>query len=181
MKKLYPIKDFPEYLITDSGEVFSKNGRWDKNIKKLKLRIVQGYTRTCLYKNKKRHDEFVHRLVAKTFIPNPENKPEINHKNGIRNDNRASNLEWCTQSENVKHAYDILGRKAPKPWLGKFGKDNKRSRLVLQIKNDKIIAEFWGTSEASRKTGINQRNINSCCTGKRHSAGGYCWRYKSIK
>lgn len=61
---------------------------------------VEGYSRILLMKNAKKKRYMCHRLVASTFIPNPENKPFVNHRNGIRNDNRVVNLEWCTQSEN---------------------------------------------------------------------------------
>lgn len=71
--------------------------------------ISEGYTRIVLMKNSIRKRYMCHKLVAQAFIPNPDNKPYINHKNGIRWDNRASNLEWVTQSENELHSYRVLG------------------------------------------------------------------------
>lgn len=70
--------------------------------------IMEGYTRIVLMKEHKRKRFMCHRLVAETFIPNPENKPYINHINGIKYDNRVSNLEWVTQSENELHSFRIL-------------------------------------------------------------------------
>lgn len=64
-----------------------------------------GYSRVCLFKNGKRYKPLVHKLIAITFIPNPENKPVINHKDGNKQNNCVDNLEWTTQSENVKHSY----------------------------------------------------------------------------
>ena len=179
MSRALQIKDFPDYYATDSGDIYSRNYERTGRIKKLILvKGNTGYLRVCLHKNKKQFNKSVHRLVAKAFIPNPENKPYINHKNGIKTDNRVENLEWCTQSENSKHAYRILGRVPPCPTKGKFGKDNPLSKKIIQIKDGVVIAEFCGINDAERATGIKRQNISQCCRGIRKSAFGYQWKYK---
>lgn len=71
--------------------------------------IVEGYQRIVLMKEARKKRYMCHRLVAETFVPNPENKPYVNHINGIKSDNRACNLEWVTQSENELHSFRVLG------------------------------------------------------------------------
>lgn len=178
--KAFQIKDFPGYYITDTGDVYSRNYSHTGRIKKLKPGKTKiGYLNVALCKGNKVKYKLIHRIVAETFVPNYENKLEVNHKNGIKTDNKAENLEWTTRSENEKHAYQVLKRyHAPAPMLNRFGEDNPKSKLVLQIKNNVIIARFWGTKEACRKTGIFQSNISKCCLGKRKSAGGYQWKYE---
>lgn len=98
------IKDYPNYSISNTGLVRNditgklKQLRHDKN----------GYLVCGLYNHQKRKEYKIHRLIAEYFIPNPDNKPYINHINGIKDDNRLENLEWCTAHENNYHAWNVL-------------------------------------------------------------------------
>lgn len=144
----------------------------------LKGSFRYGYriVRLCKNGNVKRY--MVHRLVAQAFIPNPENKPSVNHIDGVPNNNMLSNLEWATYSEQQNHRHHVLHQKVGRAYLGKFGKEHNKSKTVYQILNEKIIAEFGSTKEAERKTHIDSTSIGRCCNGKQGTAGGFRWRYK---
>jgi len=97
------VKKFPNYCVSSLGNIKGTSG------KKFKLLTRGGgYLYKDFYEQGHKKRISIHRLVAKLFIPNPENKPDVNHKNGIKTDNRAENLEWVTKSENMIHAV-ILG------------------------------------------------------------------------
>jgi len=104
LQNFRPIKDFEDrYFVSVNGEVYSK-----KTKRLLKpLENEKGYLSVELWRNYKRVVKKIHRLVAETFLENPRNLKEINHKDGNKQNNRAENLEWCTRSENLKHAYKM--------------------------------------------------------------------------
>ena len=128
--------------------------------------------------NRNRKKIFSHVIVAKAFIPNPENKPCVNHKNGIKSDNRASELEWVTRSENTKHAYRLGLLKVNKTALGKKGVLSPHSIKINQLtKEGEFIKEWPSQSEAGQTLGINPGNIWSAMNDRYKSTGGFKWEY----
>ncbi len=114
------------YFASEDGEIWSS-----KTKRKLKKATTKyGYeVISATFGSRKSIKQFrVHRLIAITFLDNPLNKPQVNHINGIKNDNRLENLEWCTASENEHHSYNILGKIGSRPMLGRKGINNPFSK-----------------------------------------------------
>ena len=162
------------YQISSLGRVKSLGNK--SNHKKpiiLKQSLVMQYLCVGLTKNSKGKMYKVHRLVADAFIPNPKNKPQVNHINGNKIDNRVENLEWNTESENLKHAFKNGLKKQY------IGSENSRSKQVkqIEIKTNVVINVFGSIREAERITGVPHSNITKCCNNDYKSAGGYIWRF----
>lgn len=120
----------------------------------------------------------VHRLVAEAFIPNPENKSEVNHKDGNKSNNNVDNLEWTTHQENMKHAYNTGLSTAY--WTGKRGWNSTTGRPVKQIniKTGEVINIYGSMEEAARQLNIKSpSNIRGCIIGRQKSCAGYKWEY----
>jgi hypothetical protein len=131
------------------------------------------YKTVNLSKNNKDKTLYIHRLVWIAFIDNSENKPEINHKNWIREDNRLENLEWVTSKENDKHKFEVLWYKHPKWWKSKL------SRKVNQYTLDwKFIKTHWWIREAERSLWYNTCTwIYKVCKWKLKHSLGFIWKY----
>ena len=150
-----------DYSVSTEGEV-----RKDTTNYILSQSSQQDYKFVGLLINGKQKRMRVHRMVALTFIDNPDNKPYVNHINGNRSDNNVENLEWVTPSENTQHAVNT--------GLFKSG----RNRAVIQYNlNGEQMATFESASEAARQTGGSQSKITMCCRRQRDSANEYQWRY----
>ena len=166
MEQWKPIKGYEElYEISSYGNICIKTKE-----KKFKLnKNSRGYIVITFTKNKIQKSYSVHRLVAEAFIPNPENKPQVNHINGDKTDNRVENLEWCTGSENMKHCY-------------KNNLQKKRCKRVTQYTLDNQFVKTWDSLiQIEKELNINHSKISMVCNGKRKNAGNYIWRFANEK
>lgn len=176
--------DYPNYSVSNYGEV--RNDTTGGLLHPWTGKV--GYKMVKLNDNGKWQNKTVHRLVALTFIPNPQNKATVNHKDGDKTNNRLDNLEWATYSENNYHAYNVLdsgrvrrveqskrqkGVPHSKEWSMKIGK--ARAIKVRRIEDGKI---FNSMREAKEYMGVSSAgHICSACRGKRNIAHGYHWEY----
>ena len=148
----------------------------------------KGYKCLCLYKNGKHKNSKMHRLVATAFIPNPENKPFVNHIDGNVANNNVENLEWVTPSENITHAYRIGLRKVSvktREQARKMGKKywrlqiNMRKKPVIMICKDGSEHWFESINEAARQVNGYPTSVMLCCRGERKTHKGCRWKYAS--
>ena len=150
-----------DYSVSTEGEV-----RKDTTNYILSQSSQQDYKFVTLLINGQQKRMRVHSMVAMTFIENPDNKPYVNHINGIRYDNNVENLEWVTQSENIQHAVRT----------GLMQNGRKKAVIQYNLNGDRM-ATFESASEAARQTGGSQSKITMCCKRQRETANDYQWRY----
>lgn len=160
------LKNYDNYLIYENGSIWSiKNKRF------LKPYIgTKGYNIVTLYNDRGRRNFRLHKLVAENFVPNPLNKPDVNHKDENKNNNSHLNLEWTTKIEN-----NLYGTRGIRSGLSRKGNDKICKRVSQYTKDNVFIREFPSITVAKENTKID--NITYCCQGKRKTAGGYIWRY----
>ena len=144
------------YFVTENGEVFH-------NEKKLKpYKQSKGYLKVDIWDNNKKIPTYVHRMVAETFIPNPENHTQVNHIDGDKTNNRVENLEWCSQSQNIQHRIKIL----------KVGMDQNHkgtkipSKEVLILRWKRSINYPINIEETAKKWGITPKYLSKVIRGK---------------
>ena len=157
-EELKDIKDYEGlYAITRDGNVWSY-----KSNKFLKHKLARGYHQVILCKEGKGKTYYIHRLVAKVFIPNPDNLPQVNHKDEDKSNNCVENLEWCDVKYNIN--YGTRTKRAAK-------------KQSIPVYCEELNRTFNSQVEAAKELGLNRCNIVSCCKGKRKTTGGYHWRY----
>lgn len=140
-------------------------------IKWRKLSENKNYIRVCLYKNKIWVNYLIHRLVAKAFIKNPENKTQINHINGIKNDNRVENLEWMTSSENNLHKFKVLWYKNNiQKW------QNIVHKNIWQYDLEWKLIKVWGSLAWINNYWFNRSNIYLVIKWKRSRYKNFIWK-----
>ena len=134
----------------------------------------RGYKRVGLSKEGIVKFYSVHRLVAKAFIPNPQNKPCIDHINTIRDDNRVENLRWVTHEENSRNEITVSKH------IGLLVNRVDQSKKVYQYDlNGNLVGQFQSISEAGRN-GYNIAHISSCCNGERKTHRDFIWSFSLI-
>lgn len=166
------IFDFPNYEVSNKGNIRSKEYNDSlghlRSSKKLKKQVNNcGYEYVILSSKEEKHKTLtVHRIVAKTFIPNPEEKEDVNHIDGNKLNNNVNNLEWTTTQENIIKRYEI-------------GIDGNNYKRVSQFDKDgNLVGSFPSSYEAERITGISRTHIGGCWRGERLTAGGYVWKFE---
>ena len=172
MERWAQIGDY-HYSVSSDGQI--RNDETGK-LKTL-VQNEDGYYKVDLYNHGQRTTKRVNRLVAEAFIPNPENKPQVNHVDGNKINNDVSNLEWTTGSENMIHAYNT-GLESPHASYGMLGKRNPnggaKGREVICVETGE---HYKNVAEAERKTGIPDSTIFDCLKGLSSHAHGYHFEF----
>lgn len=173
------------YEVSNLGNVRSLgNGKTWKEPRIRKTNICNnGYHSVSLYKNGKEKRFLVHRLVAESFILNPDNLPQVNHKDEDKTNNCADNLEWCSAEYNINYGThnERMVEHLYIPMLGKFGKLHPNSKPIYQFSLEgNLIKMFESTREVERELGYRNSNISACARGKSKTAYGYIWKYKRV-
>ena len=157
------IPEYPEYELSECGDVYSHRSSriikpWDRG---------NGYLQITLCNERGHHKEYIHRLVAKTFIPNPYDFYEVNHIDGNPYNNTIDNLEWTNRSGNTRHAWKTGLRVATE----RHRHPGKRIRVV------ETGEEYKSIRDCARSIGVNQPNISSCLAGRRLTVNGLHFEY----
>lgn len=162
------VNDFPKYKISNKGRLINS-----RNSEKATRIDADGYLKVDLYDRGYRKTMRVHRLVADAFIPNPANKPEVNHKDGNKHNNTTDNLEWTTSSENMIHAYKegLAKRHASYGMRGKKNPNGGRKGIPVRVVETGEVYE--NAAKCAKSLSIDERRISECLNGRQRTYRGY--------
>lgn len=169
-----PIENYPNYEVDDRGRIYSL-ARWNRpyDLELSPSHNNKGYQWVSLYNEFGGRRRLIHRIVAKTFIPNPENKPEVNHIDGNKNNNSVDNLEWVTHLENVQ---DAIRRGTAYQNISGF--DNHRGKKIAQYDLNGNLLKIWPSSRRIEKDlGYAHGNIGRACKMENSKGYGFRWKY----
>ena len=176
MKEEYrDITGFPNYQVSNMGNI--------RNIKRGKQKkpghTTTGYLKVDLYKNSKRSTRKIHRLVADAFIPKDPTKTDINHIDGNKKNNKVTNLERCTKSENMQHAFkhNLVHLKGRKSSYGMLGKKNPNGGAQKRIRVIETGKEYKSIVACARDLKLRDKSITDCLKGRQKSHRGYHFEY----
>lgn len=172
------ITGFPGYQVNKKGEVITLHYLHHNITRKLKPRKSKnGYYSVCLYKDGKAYSKLIHRIVAQTFIPNPDNLPQVNHIDGNKTNNNVNNLEWVSNSDNIKHAIknNLISKERLIDTTEIMSQNNRKAVLQFDMQG-KFIARYNSAQEAALMNNLS--NVSACCRGEYKTTGGYIWRYE---
>ena len=181
---LYQVSNFGKVRSLDR---YNSKGCWIKGCI-LEPTNCKGYLQIVLFLNGKKSYYYIHRIVAEAFLPNPDNKPEIDHINTDKTDNTVwlnedgsvnydkTNLRWVTHTENMNNP--LTRKKQSTRFKGKIGHNTPASKIIAQLdKNGKLLKVWLCAMDAVRQEGYTQEHISSCCKGTLKTHKGYKWQY----
>ena len=159
-------KDYEgHYQVSNFGRV--KSIKFGKEIILKQKQCMDGYYYVNLSKNGIVKNYYVHRLVAEAFLPNPDNLPQVNHKDECKTNNVVTNLEWCSAQYN--NTYGTRNERSTK---------SRQIPIIQYTLDGKFVREWLSAKQAEIEGGFNQENICMCCRGKRKYHHNFIWRYK---
>lgn len=153
-----------KYSVSNLGRIRSEKG---DRIALMRPALTDGYLRTVINQT----SISIHILVARAFVPNPFNLPEVNHIYGVKTDNRTSSLEWSTKGDNIRHAW------ATGLAFRKSGIEARNNKRVAKMLDGKVIEEYYSVKHAADSNGFPACDIGQCARGTTKSSHGFQWKY----